>query len=108
MTGEPLSRALAALLKKYADIDGRTRFCDADDTMPMHGVVRKDWREAVIDDKGKIERVPSELCVLIAQRDAVRRRETYVEGAARRRKPEDDPPRRLRTRRSAGPGPRTS
>jgi hypothetical protein len=34
------------LLKKYADVDGKTRFYDADagDDVPIDGVVRKDWR----------------------------------------------------------------
>ncbi len=80
------------LLKKYADVDGKTRFYEAGDEVPMDGVVRKDWREAVVDDKGKVERIPYELCVLVALRDAVRRREIYVEGAARWRNPEDDLP----------------
>ncbi|MFE3947104.1 DUF4158 domain-containing protein [Streptomyces sp. NPDC059118] len=71
------------LLKKYADVDGKTRFYDADDAVPMDGVVRKGWREAVVDDKSRVERIPYELCVLVALRDAVRRREIYVEGAAR-------------------------
>ncbi|NVK79391.1 Tn3 family transposase [Streptomyces morookaense] len=80
------------LLKRYADVDGKTRFYDAGDAVPMDGVVRKDWREAVVDDKGKVERIPYEMCVLVALRDAVRRREIYVEGTARWRNPEDDLP----------------
>lgn len=81
-----------ALLAKYAGVDGKTRFYDAADMVPMDGVVRKDWREAVVDDKGRVERIPYELCVLVALRDAVRRREIYVEGAARWCNPEDDLP----------------
>ncbi|WP_326594250.1 Tn3 family transposase [Streptomyces sp. NBC_01294] len=80
------------LLEKYAEVDGKTRFYDADDEVAMDGVVRKDWREAVVDDKGRVERIPYELCVLVALRDAVRRREIYVEGAMRWRNPEDDLP----------------
>ncbi|GGY47465.1 Tn3 family transposase [Streptomyces tanashiensis] len=80
------------LLKEYADVDGKTRFYDAADLVPMDGVVRKDWREAVIDDKGKVERIPYELCVLVALRDAIRRREIYIEGGLRWRNPEDDLP----------------
>ncbi|MFI1422070.1 Tn3 family transposase [Streptomyces sp. NPDC020731] len=80
------------LLEKYAEVDGKTRFYDAGDTVPIDGVVRKDWREAVVDDKGKVERIPYELCVLVALRDAIRRREIYVEGALRWRNPEDDLP----------------
>jgi hypothetical protein len=81
-----------ALLEKYAGADGKTRFYDAADTVPMDGVVRRDWREAVTDDKGKIERIPYELCVLVALRDAIRRREIYVAGGLRWRNPEDDLP----------------
>ncbi|MFH9298931.1 Tn3 family transposase [Streptomyces sp. NPDC017520] len=81
-----------ALLAKYADVDGETRFYDAGDAVPTDGVVRKDWREAVVDDKGKVERIPYELCVLVALRDAIRRREIYVEGGKRWGHPEDDLP----------------
>ncbi|CAM5610609.1 hypothetical protein SVIOM74S_07222 [Streptomyces violarus] len=87
----PVMDALA-LLEKYASVDGKTHFYDAGDTVPMDGVVRKDWREAVVDDKGRVERIPYELCVLVALRDAIRRREIYIEGAARWRNPEDDLP----------------
>ncbi|WP_225835063.1 Tn3 family transposase [Streptomyces sp. NK08204] len=80
------------LLAKYADIDGKTRFYDGADEVPMDGVVRKDWREAVIDDKGKVERIPYELCVLVGLRDAIRRREIYIEGGLRWRNPENDLP----------------
>ncbi|MFJ1930471.1 MULTISPECIES: Tn3 family transposase [unclassified Streptomyces] len=80
------------LLEKYAEVDGKTRFYDAGDEVPMEGVVRKDWREAVVDDKGRVERIPYELCVLVALKDAIRRREIYIEGAARWRNPEDDLP----------------
>ncbi|WP_437022305.1 hypothetical protein [Streptomyces sp. enrichment culture] len=78
----PVVDALA-LPEKYADVDGRTRFCDASDVVPMDGVVRKDWREAVVDDKGKAERIPCGLCVLVALRDAIRRREISIEGGPR-------------------------
>ncbi|MGW3661481.1 Tn3 family transposase, partial [Streptomyces sp. NPDC005151] len=87
----PVMDALA-LLEKYAGVDGKMRFYDAGDEVPMDGVVRKDWREAVVDDKGKVERIPYELCVLVALRDAIRRREIYVDGALRWRNPEDDLP----------------
>ncbi|MFJ8692055.1 hypothetical protein [Streptomyces roseolilacinus] len=81
-------------LEKHAEADGKTCFHDAADKVPMDGVVRKDWREAVVDGKGKgkVERIPYELCVLVALKHAIRRREIYVEGAARWRNPEDDLP----------------
>lgn len=56
------------------------------------GVVPKAWHSAVVDDQGRIERIPYELCVLVALRDALRRREVYVDGAKRWRNPEDDLP----------------
>ncbi|SHI57768.1 Tn3 family transposase [Streptomyces sp. 3214.6] len=82
------------LLAKYTDVDGKTRFYDPADEVPMDGVVRKDRREAVVDGKGKgkAERIPYELCVLVALRDAIRRREIYIEGGLRWRNPEDDLP----------------
>ncbi|MFF9869867.1 hypothetical protein ACF1G0_31465 [Streptomyces sp. NPDC013953] len=58
----------------------------------MDGVAGKDWRAAVVDDEGKVERIPYELCVLVALRDAIRRREIYVERALRWRNPEGDLP----------------
>ncbi|MFD6038450.1 Tn3 family transposase [Streptomyces griseoincarnatus] len=87
----PVMDALA-LLARYADVEGKTRFYDAGDAVAMDGVVRKDWREAVVDDKGRVERIPYELCVLVALRDAIRRREIYIEGARRWGDPEDDLP----------------
>ncbi|GAA4621913.1 hypothetical protein GCM10023196_012010 [Actinoallomurus vinaceus] len=62
-----------------------------------------------MDDKGKVERILYELCVLVALRDAIRRREIYIEGVARWRNPEDDlpgdfePPALCTTRQSASP-----
>ena len=52
----------------------------------------KAWRDGVIDDDGRVERIPYELCVLIALRDALRRREVYVQGAGRWKNPDDDLP----------------
>lgn len=61
-------------------------------SVPLAGVVPDQWRAAVVDDKGRVERIPYELCVLVALRDAVRRREIWVVGANRWRNPEDDLP----------------
>jgi TnpA family transposase len=80
------------LLARYAGVDGKTRFYGADERVPIEGVVPKAWREAVVDESGRVERIPFELCVLVALRDAVRRREIYVDGGNRWRKPEDDLP----------------
>lgn len=80
------------LLARYADLPGNKRFYDPAEVVPIEGVIPKDWRAAVIDDAGRVERVPYELCVLKALRDAVRRREIWVAGATRWRNPEDDLP----------------
>jgi hypothetical protein len=87
----PVMNALA-LLAQYAKVDGKTRFYDVGEAVPMDGVVRKDWREAVVDERSRVERIPYELCVLVALRDAIRRREIYVKGAQRWGNPEDDLP----------------
>lgn len=87
----PLLAALE-LLDRYADVDGKTRFYAEGTSVPIEGVVPKAWREVVVDDCGRIERIPYELCVLVALRDAVRRREIYVAGGNRWRNPEDDLP----------------
>ncbi|MFE7183939.1 hypothetical protein [Streptomyces erythrochromogenes] len=67
-------------------------FFDPAESVPLAGVVPGHWRAAVVGDKSRIERVPYELCVLVALRDAVRRREIWVLGADRWRNPEDDLP----------------
>jgi TnpA family transposase len=68
------------------------RFYDADDDVPLDGVVPVSWRDSVIDERGRTERVPYELCVLRALRDALRRREVWVEGANRWGDPDHDLP----------------
>lgn len=84
------------LLARYAGVDGRHRFYSPVDQPPIDGVVPAAWREAVVevgaDGKGRVERVPYELCVLVALRDAIRRREVYVDGGVRWRNPEEDLP----------------
>jgi len=80
------------LLRRYVSRSGQERWYDATDKVPIEGVVPADWRDAVSDDHGRVERIPFELCVLKALRDALRRREIYVAGAQRWRNPEDDLP----------------
>jgi hypothetical protein len=87
----PVIEALE-LLARYAGVDGKVRFYDTADRVPVEGVVPKAWREAVVDERGRVERIPYELCVLVALRDALRRREVYVEAGNRWRNPEDDLP----------------
>jgi hypothetical protein len=79
------------LLERYLEVRGQ-RFYPPDEPVPVDGVVPADWREAVVDEQGKVERIPYELCVLRAVRDAIRRREIYIEAARRWRDPDEDLP----------------
>ncbi|MCW4356113.1 Tn3 family transposase [Hoyosella sp. YIM 151337] len=94
----PVMQALD-LLARYANTDGKARFYAPDDLVPLDGVVPRAWRDAVLDDRGRIERIPYELCVLIALRDALRRREIYAGGGNRWRNPDEDLPRDFDTAR---------
>lgn len=87
----PVMQALE-LLGRYSGVDGKVRHYSTGTEVPLEGVVPRAWKDAVVDEKGRIERIPYELCVLIALRDALRRREVHVEGARRWRNPEEDLP----------------
>lgn len=80
------------LLHRYKDRDGRFTHYERAERVPLDGVVKADWRAAVVDDRGRVERVSYELCVLGALRNAVRRREIWVAGAKVWRDPEADLP----------------
>lgn len=80
--------AAMELLARYAATDGKTRFYATSTTVPLDGVVPTAWRDAVVDDKCRMERIPYELCTLVALRDALRRREIYAAGGNRWRDPE--------------------
>ncbi|MGH8917320.1 MAG: DUF4158 domain-containing protein, partial [Actinomycetes bacterium] len=85
----PVMEALE-LLHRYKDREGRCTHYERADRVPLEGVVKAEWRAAVVDERGRIERIPYELCVLQALRDALRRREIWVEGARTWRDPEAD------------------
>ncbi|MGH8918492.1 MAG: Tn3 family transposase, partial [Actinomycetes bacterium] len=80
------------LLRRYTNRPGRQRYYDRAEQVPLDDVVPREWLGAVVDDTGRVERIPYELCVLKALREAIRRREVYVAGANRWRDPEDDLP----------------
>ncbi|MEU4955259.1 Tn3 family transposase [Streptomyces lavendulae] len=83
------------LLKRYLDqpIAKEGAFFEESERIPLAGVVREEWRKAVVDEqRGRVERIPYELCVLVSLRDALRRREIWVPGAGRWQNPEDDLP----------------
>jgi len=58
--------------------------------------VPADWRTAVVDERDdgttRGERIPYELCVLAALREAIHRREVWIVGAVRWRNPDVDLP----------------
>ena len=80
------------LLHRHLDTPGQQRFYPPGEQVPIARVVPDEWRQAVSDEHGRIERIPYELCVLRALRDALRRREIWVSGAHRWRNPDEDLP----------------
>ncbi|MFE9900940.1 Tn3 family transposase [Streptomyces achromogenes] len=81
------------LLTRYLDQPLKEgAFFDEAERIPLKEVVPEQWRAAVVDERGRVERIPYELCVLASLRDALRRRSIWVAGANRWRNPEDDLP----------------
>lgn len=80
------------LLSRYVGQE-RIRYYDSTEGVPIDGIVPAEWRGAVMDEQGKVERIPYELCALISLCNAIRRREVWVAGATRWRNPEEDLPR---------------
>ena len=80
------------VLARYAGVSNRVKHYERADRVPLTGVMPEAWRTAVAGEKGRVDRIGYELCVLAALRDALRRREIYVTGAARWRNPEEDLP----------------
>ena len=87
----PVMDALG-LLARWADRPGQVRLYDPAERVPLDQVVPAAWRDAVVDEQNRVERIPYELCVLKALREAIRRREVWVVGANRWRNPEQDLP----------------
>ncbi|UKA64943.1 hypothetical protein [Arthrobacter sp. FW306-04-A] len=84
----PIMDAIA-LLKRYADAGSKSQFFAPTDPVPVAGVVPRSWEGAVRDEKGRIERIPYELCLLVSLRDGLRRREVFVDGARKWQDPEE-------------------
>jgi TnpA family transposase len=89
----PVIQALD-LLKKYADTKLHT--FPADEDVPIDGVARGLWREAVVEKdaegRSRVNRITYEICALEALRDKLRCKEVWVVGANRYRNPDDDVP----------------
>ena len=101
-THQPLIRALT-LLKQY--LESRMRTYPAEVDIPLDGVVRDAWREAVVetDPQGRqrINRITYEMCVLQVLRDQLRCKEIWVVGADRYRNPDEDVPHDFEAQRGA-------
>jgi hypothetical protein len=84
----PVMQALE-LVKRFADTKVRT--FPADEEVPLDGVVRGLWRDAVVEKdaagRDRINRVTYEVAVLEALREQLRCKEIWVVGANRYSQP---------------------
>jgi len=89
----PVIEALE-LVKRHAA--GRQHYFPTEEVVPIEGVVRSLWRDAVFDVDGqgrqRVNRLTYEICMLEALRDRLRSKEVWVVGANRYRNPDDDLP----------------
>ena len=92
----PTMNALS-LLAKYRGRKVAT--FPATETVPLDGVVKNDWQELVLDERGRINRITYELCVLTTLREKVRCKEIWVEQAGRYCNPDEDLPQDFEVRR---------
>ncbi len=90
---QPVMEALD-LVKRFATTKVHT--FPADETVPLDGVVRGLWRDAVIEKdaagRERVNRVTYEIAVLEALRERLRCKEIWVVGANRYGNPDDDLP----------------
>jgi len=90
---QPVMEALD-LVKRFATTKVHT--FPADEAVPLDGVVRGLWREAVIEKdaagRERVNRVTYEIAVLEALRERLRCKEIWVVGANRYGNPDDDLP----------------
>ncbi len=91
------------LIKRYAD--KKLYRYPLDEAVPLDGVVRGLWRDAVIDidreGRPRVNRITYEICALQALREKLRCKEIWVLGANRFRNPEEDLPRDFEQQREA-------
>lgn len=89
----PVIQALN-LVRRYAKT--RLQAYPADEDVPMEGVVRPLWRDAVVDrdpqGRPRVNRITYEIYALEALREQLRCKEVWVAGADRYRNPDEDLP----------------
>jgi TnpA family transposase len=82
------------LMKRFADTQVHT--FPPEETVPLDGIVKGLWREAVIEKdasgQDRVNRITYEIAVLEALREQLRCKGVWVEGANRYRNPEEDLP----------------
>jgi hypothetical protein len=97
---QPVIRALE-IVKRYADT--KLRIFPIEETVPLEGVVRGLWRQAVVETdaqgRSRVNRITYEICVLEALREQLRCKEIWVVGANRYRNPDEDVPTDFETQR---------
>ncbi|MEV0703233.1 hypothetical protein AB0I53_35675 [Saccharopolyspora sp. NPDC050389] len=86
----PIMAALGELVSDYSACWGDGRFYDSAQDIPLDDVVPEEWREAVVDQEGRIERAVYELCVLVSLRDLLCTRRIFLAGASQWGKPGGD------------------
>lgn len=90
-------------MKGYAGTKART--FPVEEAVPLDGVVRGLWREAVIEKdaqgRQRVNRITYEICVLEALREQIRCKEIWVTGANRYRNPDEDLPADFEARRTS-------
>ena len=89
----PVMQALE-LVKRFAD--SKVHTFPADEEVPLDGVVRGLWRDAVVEKdaagRDRVNRITYEVAVLEALREQLRCKEIWVRGANRYRNPDEDLP----------------
>lgn len=85
---KPILDALNSIRDK---LDDKSRFLSLNHAL-IDQVIPAKWRDSVIDENGKINRISYELCVITQLRDSIRSKEIWIVGADRYRNPDDDLP----------------
>jgi TnpA family transposase len=89
----PVMRAVE-LVRSY--LGSKLRFYPVQEDVPLEGVVREAWLDAVVDTDAdgtkRVNRITYEVCALSALREKLRCKEIWVAGANRYRNPDEDLP----------------
>ncbi len=70
-------------------------------SLAPEGSIPRKWQDTVFDQRGRLNVISYELCVLTQLRDRIRAKEIWVEGADRYRNPDDDLPKDFSEMRAA-------